>query len=75
MSLAGENCLTISLDVLSSALYGWRSLGISLGVPRWGELFTIDLNALSSALYGWRSLEATATEGLKARGRRLNSRA
>ena len=36
--------------------------------------FIINLRVLSSVLYRWRSLEATVREGLKPRGRRLNSR-
>ena len=48
-----------------------ESLWVSLAVE---NCFTSNLNILSSVLYEWRSLKATVTEGLKARGRRFNSK-
>ena len=60
------------LSLVSSLLC--VTLRISLVSLTVENFFTINLGVLLSVLYGWRSLKATVREGLKARGRRLNSK-
>ena len=52
----------------------YRFVNLSRSSWLWRIVSPINLGVLSSMLYGWRSLEVTVREGLKARGRRLNSK-